>query len=37
MMERRVTTRLEKYWAESGRGDGEGDMEKEVPQLYGRP
>ena len=24
-----MPTRLEKYWAESGRGDGQGDVEKE--------
>ena len=28
-MERRVSTRHEKYWIESGRGDGQGDVEKE--------
>ena len=26
-LERRVPARLEKYWAESGRGDGQGDVE----------
>ena len=26
MMERRMPTRREKYWSESGRGDGQGDM-----------
>ena len=25
------------YWAESGRGDGQGDMEMEDLQLYRRP
>ena len=30
-MDRRVPT-IAKYWAESGRGDGQGDMEKEVLQ-----
>ena len=28
-MERPRTTRLAKYWTESGRGDGHGDVEKE--------
>ena len=28
-MERRVSTIHEKYWAESGRGDGQGDVNKE--------
>ena len=36
-MERRVPTRLEKYWVESGRGDGQGDVEKEDQQPYRRP
>ena len=36
-MERRVSTRFEKYWTESGRGDGQGDVEKKVNQLYRRP
>ena len=31
-MERHVPTRLEKYWAESGRGDGQGDVEKKDHQ-----
>ena len=36
-MERRVSTRFEKYWAEIGRGDGQGDVEKKDQQLYRRP
>ena len=36
-MERRVSTRFEKYWTESGRGDGQGDVEKKDHQLYRRP
>ena len=36
MMERCVQTRIEKYWAESGRGDGQGYVEKEDQQLYRR-
>ena len=36
-MARRVSTRFEKYWTESGRGDGQGDVEKKDHQLYGRP
>ena len=35
-MERRVSTRLEKYWTESGRGDGQGDVEKEDLPSYRR-
>ena len=36
-MERRVPTRLEKYWAsKSGRGDGQGDVEKKDQQSYWR-
>ena len=35
-MERRVSTRFEKYWTESGRGDGQGDVEKK-DRLYRRP
>ena len=35
--ERRVSTRFEKYWTESGRGDGQGDVEKKDHQLYWRP
>ena len=36
-MERRVPTRLEKYRAsKSGRGDGQGDVEKKDQQLYWR-
>ena len=27
-MERRMPTRFAKYWTESGRGDGKGDVEK---------
>ena len=33
-MERRVSTRFEKCWTESGRGDGQGDVEKEDHQSY---
>ena len=29
-MERRVPPRLEKYWTESGRGDGQGDVERKI-------
>ena len=36
-MERRVSTRFEKYWTEIGRGDGQGDVEKKDHQLYRRP
>ena len=36
-MEIRVSTRFEKYWTESGRGDGQGDMEKKDHQSYRRP
>ena len=36
-MERRVSTRFEKYWTESGRGNGQGDVEKKDNQLYRRP
>ncbi len=36
-MERSVATRFEKYWTESGRGDGQGDVEKKYHQLYRRP
>ena len=36
-MERRVSTRFEKYWTESGRVDGQGDVEKKDHQLYRRP
>ena len=36
-MERRVSTRSEKYWTESGRGDGQGDVEKKDHQSYRRP
>ena len=35
-MERRVPMRLEKFWTESGRGDGQGDVEKEDNQSYQR-
>ena len=35
-MERRVSTKFEKYWTESGRGDGQGDVEKKDHQLYRR-
>ena len=36
-MEIRMSTRFEKYWTESGRGDGQGDVEKKDHQLYRRP
>ena len=36
-MERCVSTRFEKYWTESGRVDGQGDVEKKDHQLYRRP
>ena len=36
-MERRMLMRHEKYWTESGRGDGQDDVEKEDLQLYWRP
>ena len=36
-MERRVLTRFEKNWTESGRGDRHGDVEKKDHQLYRRP
>ena len=36
-MERRMSTRFEKYWTESGRGDGQGDVEKKDYQSYRRP
>ena len=36
-VERRVPTRFENYWAENGRGDGQGDMEKEDQQSYRPP
>ena len=35
-MERRVPTRLEKYWAESGQGGGQGDVEKEDQLRVGK-
>ena len=35
-MERRMLTRLEKYWTESGRGDEQGYMGKEDLQSYRR-
>ena len=35
-MERRVSTRFEKCWTESGRGDGQGDVEKKDHQSYRR-
>ena len=35
-MERPVPTRLEKYWTESGRGDGQDDVEQEDHQSYRR-
>ena len=36
-MERRVPARCEKCRAESGQGDGQGDVEKEDLQSYRRP
>ena len=36
-MERRMPTRFSKYWTESGRGDGQGDVEKKDHQSYRRP
>ena len=36
-MERRVPTILEKHWAESGQGDGKGDVKKDDLQSYWRP
>ena len=36
-MERRVSVRFENYWTESGRGDGQGDVEKKDHQSYRRP
>ena len=36
-MERCMPKRLEKYWAESGRGDEQGDVEKEDLQSYRQP
>ena len=35
--ERGVPTGLEKYWAESRRGEGQGDVEKEYLQSNRRP
>ena len=35
--ERCVSTRFEKYWTESRRGDIQGDVEKKDHQLYRRP
>ena len=32
-----MSTRFEKCWTESGRGDGQGDVEKKDHQLYRRP
>ena len=32
-----LSTRSEKYWTESGRGDGQGDVEKKDHQSYRRP
>ena len=32
-----MSTRFEKYWTDSGRGDGQGDVEKNDHQLYRRP
>ena len=31
-----MSTRSEKYWTESGRGDGQGDVEKKGHQSYRR-
>ena len=36
-MERRMPTRFAKYWTESGRGNGQGDVEKKDHQSYLRP
>ena len=36
-MERRMSTIFEKYRTESGRGDGQGDVEKKDHQSYRRP
>ena len=36
-MERRMSTIFEKYWTESGWGDGQGDVEKKDYQSYRRP
>ena len=36
-IERRVPTIREKYWSEGGRGDGQGDVEKEDHLSYRRP
>ena len=36
-MERRMPMKFEMYLAESGRGDGQGDVEKEDQQSYRRP
>ena len=33
----RVPIIHEKYWTESGRGDGQGDVEKEDHQSYRQP
>ena len=32
-----MPTRFAKYWTESGRGDGQGDVEKKDHQSYRRP
>ena len=32
-----MPTRIDKYYPESGRGDGQGDVEKEDPQSYLQP
>ena len=32
-----MSTRFEKYWTESGLGDGQGDVEKKDHQSYRRP
>ena len=36
-MERRVSTRFEKYWTKSRREDGQGDVEKKDHQSYRPP
>ena len=36
-MERRVSTRFEKYWTESGRGDGQGMWRRKIISYTGDP
>ena len=36
-MERCLPTIIEMYWSESGRGDGQGDVEKNDQHSYRRP